>query len=161
MMAAPRPPRRRPCWSSHERCWLGCMACPAEKFERPSVRTAWTVRQLAGNLVLVHAGLAQSLGQPTTEVALPIHEFVTRYRRDVEMIMAATLEASVGLTGPEVIARLESAIDDLATRFDAGLEMSRVIRLRDVVRPRSRDASHRIVELVIHSDDLQSLAFPR
>ena len=36
-------------------------------------------------------------GSTDQEVALPIHEFVTRYRRDVEMIMAATLEASAGL----------------------------------------------------------------
>ena len=34
--------------------------------------------------------------------------------------MAATLEASAGLTGPEVVTRLESAIDDLAGRTRGG-----------------------------------------
>ena len=81
--------------------WL--QGLPTEAFERPTVLPGWSVRQLAGHLILVHAGLAQSLDQPTREVALPIHEFVTRYRRDAEMIMAATLEASAGLTGPEVV----------------------------------------------------------
>jgi hypothetical protein len=61
---------------------------------------------------------------------LPIHEFVTHYRRDVEMIMAATLEASDGLTGPEVVAQLGSAIDDLAARLDAGVQMTQVITTR-------------------------------
>jgi uncharacterized protein (TIGR03083 family) len=125
-----------------------------ETFEQPSVLPAWTVRQLAGHLVLVHAGLALSLDQPTNEVALPIREFVTRYRRDVEMIMAATLEASAGLTGPEVIAGLESAIDDLAARFDAGLEMSRVISTRRGPTTTEDYVATRIVELVIHTDDL-------
>ena len=41
--------------------------------------------------------------------------------------MAATLEASAGLTGPEVVARLESAIDDLAGRLEAGVRLSQVI----------------------------------
>jgi len=110
-----------------------------ETFERPSVLPAWTVRQLAGHLVLVHAGFALSLDQPTNEVALPIHEFVTRYRRDVEMIMAATLEASAGLTGPEVI---------------AGLEMSQVISTRRGPTTTEDYVATRIVELVIHTDDL-------
>ena len=78
--------------------WLQGLA--PEAFERPTVLPGWSVRQLAGHLVLVHTGFAQSLDQPTKEPALPIHEFVKRYRRDVEMITAATLEASSGLTGP-------------------------------------------------------------
>ena len=132
--------------------WL--QGLPTEAFERPTVLPGWSVRQLAGHLVLVHAGLAQSLDQPTKEVALPIHEFVTRYRRDVEMIMAATLEASAGLTGPEVLARLESAIDDLAARLDAGVEMSRVISTRRGPTTIEDYVATRIVELVIHTDDL-------
>ena len=93
-------------------------------------------------------------GSTDQEVALPIHEFVTRYRRDVEMIMAATLDASAGLTGPEVVAQLESAIDDLAARFDAGVEMSRVISTRRGPTTIEDYVATRIVELVIHTDDL-------
>ena len=105
--------------------WL--QGLPTEIFERPSVLPDWSVRQLAGHLVLIHTGLVRSLDQPSTEPALPIYEFVTRYRRDVEMIMAATLDASADLTGEEVVARLDSAIDDLAARLSAGVQMSQVI----------------------------------
>ena len=96
-------------------------------FDRRTVLPAWTVRELIGHLVHLHAGFLASLDQPTRDTALPIYEFVTRYRRDVEMIMAATLEASAGLTGPEVVARLESAIDDLAGRLEAGVRLAQVI----------------------------------
>ena len=102
--------------------WL--QGLPTEVFERPTVLPDWNVRQLAGHLVLVHAGLAASLQHRTREPPLRIHEFVTRYRRDVEMIMASTLEESAGLTGPEVVARLESSIDDLAAALDGDVAVA-------------------------------------
>jgi uncharacterized protein (TIGR03083 family) len=154
MMAAPRLRPQEALLEQSRTVLVWLRGLQPEMFERPTVLPAWTVRQLTGHLVLVHAGLTQSLDQPTNEVALPIHEFVTRYRRDVEMIMAATLEASAGLTGPEVIARLETAIDDLVTRFDAGVEMSRVISTRRGPTTIEDYVATRIVELVIHTDDL-------
>jgi uncharacterized protein (TIGR03083 family) len=154
MMAVPRL-RPQEALLEQSRAVLGWLnGLPTEAFERPTVLPRWSVRQLAGHLILVHAGLAQSLDQPTREVALPIHEFVTRYRRDVEMIMAATLEASARLTGPEVVAQLESAIDDLAARLDAGVEMSRAISTRRGPTTIEDYVATRIVELVIHTDDL-------
>jgi uncharacterized protein (TIGR03083 family) len=154
MMAVPRL-RPQEALLEQSRAVLGWLhGLPTEAFERPTVLPRWSVRQLAGHLILVHAGLAQSLDQPTREVALPIHEFVTRYRRDVEMIMAATLEASAGLTGPELVAQLESAIDDLAARLDAGVEMSRAISTRRGPTTIEDYVATRIVELVIHTDDL-------
>lgn len=132
--------------------WL--RGLPADAFERPSVLPSWSVRQLVGHLVLVHAGLTKSLDQPTTEPALPIYEFVTRYRRDVEMIMASTLEASVGLSSPEVVAQLELAIDDLAARLAAGFKPSHVIITRRGPTTVEDYLATRIVELVVHTDDL-------
>jgi uncharacterized protein (TIGR03083 family) len=123
-------------------------------FERPTVLPDWNVRQLAGHLVFVHTGLRQSLDQPTREPALPIQEYVTRYRRDVEMIMAATLAASADLTRSEVVARLESAIDDLAVRLEAGVQMSQVISTRRGPTRIEDYFATRIVELVVHTDDL-------
>jgi uncharacterized protein (TIGR03083 family) len=125
-----------------------------EAFERASVLPGWSVRQLAGHLVLVHTLARHSLDQPTKEPALPSHEYVKRYRRDVEMIMAATLEASEALAGPEVVARLGSAIDDLAIRLDAGVRLPQVI-----IGPRGPITiedylATRIVEVVVHTDDL-------
>jgi hypothetical protein len=46
------------------------------------------------------------------------------------------------------------AIDDLATRFDAGVEMSRVISTRRGPTTIEDYVATRIVELVIHTDDL-------
>jgi uncharacterized protein (TIGR03083 family) len=132
--------------------WL--QGLPAEAFERPTVLPRWSVRQLAGHLVLVHASLARVLDQPTRAHALPIHEFVTRYRRDVEMIMVSTLDASAGLSGPEVVARLESAIDDLEVRLDAGVVMSQVISTPRGPTTIEDFLATRIVELVVHTDDL-------
>jgi uncharacterized protein (TIGR03083 family) len=125
-----------------------------EAFERPSVLPGWNLRQLAGHLVLVHTLARYSLDQPTKEPALPSHEYVKRYRRDVEPIMAATLEGSEGLTGPEVVARLGSVIDDLAVRLDAGVRLPQVI-----IAPRGPITvedylATRIVEVVVHTDDL-------
>ena len=132
--------------------WLQSLA--PEGFDRATVLPGWSVRHLAGHLVLVHTGLAQSLSQPTREPALPIHEFVRRYRRDVEMITAATLEASAGLTGPEVVVRLAAAIDDLAIRLEAGVPMSRVISTRRGPTTIEDYIATRTVELVVHTDDL-------
>jgi uncharacterized protein (TIGR03083 family) len=132
--------------------WL--LAVPVDAFERPTVLPDWNVRQLAGHLVLVHDSLRQSLDQPTKEPALPTHEFVRRYRRDVEMIMAATLEASQGLSGQEVLAHLECAIDALAARLDAQVRMSQVIMTLRGPTTIEDYLATRIVELVVHTDDL-------
>ena len=132
--------------------WLQGLA--PEAFERPTVLPGWTVRQLTGHLLLIHTGLAQSLNQPTTGPALQIHEFVKRYRRDVEMITAATLEASAGLTGAEVVAQLESAIDDLAIKLQGGARPSQVITTRRGPTTIEDYLATRIIELVVHTDDL-------
>ena len=104
--------------------------------------------------MLVIAGLARLLDHPTSERALPIHEFVTHYRRDVEMIMTSTLEASAGLSGPEVAVLLESAIDDLEVKLDAGVMMSQVISTPRGPTTIEDFVATRIVELVVHTDDL-------
>ena len=132
--------------------WL--QGLPARTFERPAVLADWDLRQLAGHLVLVHSSFTASLDQPNKEAAVPVHEFVTRYRRDVEMIMESTLHASAGLSGQEVVQRLESAIDDLAARLDAGVQMPQVIMTRRGPTTIEDHLATRIVELVVHTDDL-------
>jgi uncharacterized protein (TIGR03083 family) len=132
--------------------WL--RALPSDAFERATVLPHWNVRQLVGHLVLVHTGLRQSLDQPTKESALPIQEYVTRYRRDVETISATTLAASAELTGPEVVTRLESAVDDLALRLAAGVRMSQVISAGRGPTTVEDYIATRIIELVVHTDDL-------
>jgi len=132
--------------------WL--KGLPAGTFERPTVLANWDLRQLAGHLVLIHSSFTTSIDQPTKEAAVPVHEFVTRYRRDVDMIMESTLQASAGLSGPEVVERLESAIDDLSKRLDAGVRMPQVIITRRGPITIEDYLATRIVELVVHTDDL-------
>jgi uncharacterized protein (TIGR03083 family) len=132
--------------------WL--QGLPAGTFERPTVLADWDLRQLAGHLVLVHGSFTTSLDQPTKEAAVPIHEFVTRYRRDADMIMESTLQASAGLSGPEVVQRLESAINDFAKRLDVGVQMPQVIMTRRGPTTIEDYLATRIVELVVHTDDL-------
>jgi len=132
--------------------WL--RALPSDAFERATVLPLWNVRQLVGHLVLVHTGLRQSLDQPTKKPALPIQEYVTRYRRDVETISATTLAASAKLTGPEVVTRLESAVDDLALRLGTGVRMSQVISAGRGPTTVEDYIATRIIEIVVHTDDL-------
>ena len=132
--------------------WL--KGLPAATFEQPTVLANWNLRQLAGHLVLVHSSFTASVDQPTKEAAVPVHEFVTRYRRDVDVIMESSLQAAAGLSGPEVVERLESAIDDLAARLDAGLQMSQVIMTRRGPVTVEDYLATRIVELAVHTDDL-------
>jgi uncharacterized protein (TIGR03083 family) len=154
MTAAPRVPPQE-ALLEQSRTVLGWLqGLPTEAFERHTVLPGWSVRQLAGHLVLVNAGLARLLDHPTSERALPIHEFVTHYRRDVEMIMTSTLEASAGLSGPEVAVLLESAIDDVEVKLDAGVMMSQVISTPRGPTTIEDFVATRIVELVVHTDDL-------
>jgi uncharacterized protein (TIGR03083 family) len=132
--------------------WL--KGLPAGTFQRPTVLADWDLRQLAGHLVLVHTSFIASIDQPTKAAAVPVHEFVTRYRRDADMIMESTLQASAGLSGPEVVERLGSAIDDLAARLDAGVQMAQVIMTRRGPITIEDCLATRIVELVVHTDDL-------
>ena len=63
-----------------------------------------------------------------------------------------------GLTGLEVVARLESAIDDLAVRLDASVTMSQRISTRRGPTTIEDYLATRIVELVVHTDDLNRSA---
>jgi uncharacterized protein (TIGR03083 family) len=154
MMAKPGP-RPQQALLEQSRTVLGWLhGLAAEAFERPTVLPGWNVLQLAGHLVLVHTGLRQSLDEQTKGPALPIYEFVRRYRRDVEMITAATLEASAGLTVRDVLVLLEIAIDDLATRLEADVQTSQVINTRRGPTTIEDYIATRIIELVVHTDDL-------
>jgi uncharacterized protein (TIGR03083 family) len=70
------------------------------------------------------------------------------------MIMESTLQTSAGLSGPAVVQRLESAIDDLAARLDAGIQMPQVIMTRRGPTTIEDYLATRIIELVVHTDDL-------
>jgi uncharacterized protein (TIGR03083 family) len=132
------------------RDWL--VALPFEAFGRPSVLPGWDVRLLTGHILLQHVGLLTLLERPTGEAALPVHEFVTRYRRDVEMIDASTTEAAADRTPDDLLIELDQAIHGIRVRL--GQPLPRVI---DTPRGPISAADFlltRNIELVVHADDL-------
>ncbi|MDQ2836858.1 MAG: maleylpyruvate isomerase family mycothiol-dependent enzyme [Actinomycetota bacterium] len=137
------------------RAWL--VELPFEAFGRPSVLPGWDVRLLTGHLLLIHDGLLRLVERPTDSTPLPPHEFVSHYRRDVEDLDAATTETAADRTPDELLTGLDQAIRDLRRRLAEPLP-------RVIDTPRGPSAvtdflSTRVIELVVHSDDLsRSLA---
>jgi uncharacterized protein (TIGR03083 family) len=115
----------------------------------PSVLDGWSVRQLAGHLVFAHRTLRESLGRVTNERPLPIHVYVQGYRPSADQIADASRSAA---EVDDVLSALEAEIERCAQTLVAGppdvaLGPRGPIAGEDLVRTR-------IVELVVHSDDL-------
>lgn len=127
--------------------WL--RALDENAFASSSVLAGWTVRQLAGHLVFAHRTLRESLGRPTAERPLPMHTYVGGYRPNADQIADASRSAA---EVDDVLAALDTEIESCAAALAGGLP--------PVVRgPRGPIAGEdlvrtRIVEMVVHSDDL-------
>jgi uncharacterized protein (TIGR03083 family) len=132
--------------------WLA--ALPPGDFAKPSVLPGWDVRTLTGHLVLVHAGLTRLLGRPSAERPLPTYEFVRRYRRDVAMITEATLTATADHTGPELVSQLATALDGLEHALFDEASQPPVINTPRGPASVGDFIATRIVEVVVHADDL-------
>jgi uncharacterized protein (TIGR03083 family) len=130
--------------------WLGELE-PAD-FDRPSVLPGWDVRLLVGHFVLIVDGFRTILGRPSAERPISSAELVSRYRRDVDHLEARTRAVTGESSGPELVARLSAGLDalaeDLAGTPPTVLDTPRgPVSLPDFVETR-------IVELVVHGDDL-------
>lgn len=128
--------------------WLDCLQ-PAD-FGRPGVLAGWDVRTLAAHLVLVYEGTAAVLERPTSERAVPAAEFVTRYRRDVDQIAAATADAAGTRTPAELVGLLRAAVVALPSELPSARA---VLGARGPISPQDWVAT-RLVEAVVHADDL-------
>jgi uncharacterized protein (TIGR03083 family) len=137
--------------------WLA--ALPPEDFARPTVLPGWDVRTLTGHLILVHAGLTRLLGRPSAERPVPTFEFVRRYRRDVAMITEATLTATADHTGQQLVDHLGDALDGLEHALSGEAGQPPVIDTPRGPATVGDFIATRIVEVVVHADDLsRSLA---
>jgi uncharacterized protein (TIGR03083 family) len=131
--------------------WLANLT--ADDFHRPTVLPDWDVRMLTGHLILVHHGLARALGEPVPERPLSNAEYVRRYRQAVDSIMESTRTTADDHSGPTLVSQLAQAIDQVAPLLSAH-ELPSVIRGgRGPVRATDLIAT-RIVEVVVHADDL-------
>jgi uncharacterized protein (TIGR03083 family) len=132
--------------------WLAEL--PPGAFAQPSVLAGWDVRTLVGHVLLVQRGLAARLADPTGEVAIPAAEYVRRYRPAAEHIAENTRATAGELAPAELVAQLRNA-DPLPTDVTARTVIMGgrgPVTALDWVRTR-------IVDLVVHSDDLtRSLA---
>jgi uncharacterized protein (TIGR03083 family) len=107
---------------------------------------------VTGHLLLIHLGLLRLLNRPTDEQPLPVHEFVSHYRRDVEDLDASTIETAADRTPDELLTELDQAIRDLRLRLAQPLP-------RVIATPRGPTTGTdfvitRVIELVVHADDL-------
>ena len=130
--------------------WLGELE-PTE-FEQPSVLPGWDVRLLVGHFVLIVEGFRAILGRPSAERSISSAELVSRYRRDVDHLEARTRAAAGESSGSELVGRFSTGLDALADALAGSLPPV-------LDTPRGPAAildftETRIVELVVHSDDL-------
>jgi uncharacterized protein (TIGR03083 family) len=115
----------------------------------PSVLDGWSVQQLAGHLVFAHRTLRESLDRVTNERPLPIHLYVQGYRPNADQIADASRSAA---EVDDVLSALDAEIDRCTRMLAAGppdvaLGPRGPIAGDDLIRTR-------IVEVVVHSDDL-------
>jgi uncharacterized protein (TIGR03083 family) len=134
------------------RDWL--QALPAEAFEIGSVLPGWDVRLLAGHLVVVHTGLLQSLGRPSSARPVALSELVSRYRREVAAVTRVTLDAASDTPGPALVQALDAAVGELTTALDPAAFLPAVVQTLRGPTQLEDFLATRIVEVVVHADDL-------
>ncbi len=130
----------------------GLVELPYEDFARPSVLPGWDVRMLTAHVLLQLTGLLRILERPTDEIPLPVHEFVRRYRRDVEALDFATIETAADRTPDELISQWDQTVHVLTQRLAQPI----AARLDTPRGPTLATdfLTTRIVELIVHADDL-------
>ena len=130
--------------------WLS--AVPAEEFDRPSTLEGWALGVLLAHVTLVRDGLIRGLGRPADEPAVSAAEFVARYRPAAGAIEASTLATYQSSSPTQLIARLGDVEPIRAVATDMG---DRVVVTGGRGPIRAIDwAATRLIEIVIHSDDL-------
>jgi uncharacterized protein (TIGR03083 family) len=118
---------------------------------RPSVLPGWSVRDLAAHLVVVADSVLHLEALPSTAGVLSISEYLAGYATRAERITGLTQEAAVEIVdlGAAYDERWEAALHHLASF--AGTE--KVLARRAAARTADFVAT-RVIELVVHADDL-------
>lgn len=130
--------------------WLDVL--PGTAWNGPSALDGWDVRTLVGHLVLVRDGLVSQLATRHGTSALPAAQFVARYRPAAAAIAERT-RATAGDHSPEaLVARLRDVAPVLAAATQ--VQDRTVIRAARGPITGLNWARTRLIELVVHSDDL-------
>jgi uncharacterized protein (TIGR03083 family) len=151
-----RPPRPGPAEALLDQSrttsrWL--RALPIWVFDQPSAIPGWRVAELTGHLVLVHRGLTAALDRPSAERPLPAEEYVRQYAPNADALDAATREITAEASGLALVDRLDEAID-VATEALKTRPLPAVLRGGRGPITAEDLIDTRIVEVVVHSDDL-------
>jgi uncharacterized protein (TIGR03083 family) len=112
----------------------------------------WDVRTLVGHVVLVRDGLERQLGTRNDAPATPTADFVSRYRPAAAAIAENTRATTADNAPPDLIARLHD-VASIAAAAD-GVDDRTVIRAARGPIAALDWVNTRIVELVVHCDDL-------
>ncbi|MFL6238297.1 MAG: sterol carrier family protein [Actinomycetes bacterium] len=129
---------------------------PAEAWDRPSVLTAWTIRDLAFHTTEVPGSLTRALTAGSVKVkALSIAEYTAAWRANAGQIAERDKSGAAGMSPTDVLARLdaehaamEAALDQVDRDVIVGARRG-PIRVSDFLVTR-------VNELVVHSRDLSA-----
>jgi uncharacterized protein (TIGR03083 family) len=130
--------------------WLAALPEPA--FGQPSVLIGWDVRALVGHLLIVHRGLIEQLATRAEEPGTSVSDFVAGYRGDATRMRDAAIDESRELTPAQLIAGLRAGPDvqDVLSEIPDNT----VIRTRRGPTTPGDWLLTRLIELVVHTDDL-------
>jgi uncharacterized protein (TIGR03083 family) len=130
--------------------WLD--AIPEVAFAQPSVLAGWDVRALVGHLLIVHRGLIEQLATRIAGPVVSVSDFVAGYRGDAARLRGAAIDESRELTPAQLVAALR-AVPDVRDVLSETVEHT-VIRTRRGPTTPGDWLLTRLVELVVHTDDL-------
>jgi uncharacterized protein (TIGR03083 family) len=129
--------------------WLA--ALPVAAFAQPSVLPGWDVRALTGHVLSVHRGLVMRMERRVAGPAIPMAEYVRRYRADVESINQRTLEVTGELSPADLVQALRDVPD---VRELASVPPGVVVDGARGPITASDWLATRLIDLVVHADDL-------
>ena len=130
--------------------WLD--GVPDTDFARPSVLAGWDVRMLTAHVLLTHRGLIARVTDPDPGPPIPIPEYVRSYRPAATAIAETTLGTAGDLSPRELIAATR-ALPSASATLD-GLAPNAVIRGGRGPTTIGDWLATRLIELVVHTDDL-------
>ena len=124
----------------------------AEQFVATSVLPPWDVRTLVGHLARLHTSLSRRLRTRSTDPAVPVGDYVGRYRAAAAQIDAQTVETTGSRPPADLIAELRDR-DALASAASDVGDRTVLDGPRGPLTAADWVAT-RVVDLVVHCDDL-------
>jgi uncharacterized protein (TIGR03083 family) len=131
--------------------WLGTQ--PPSAWRTPSVLSGWTVAELATHLTMALGAIPAALGDPTPDKPITIDRYVAGYAGAATEILERDVTGAAGRDPAEILAELYDRRAAAAAAI-ADPPPARAMRApRGPVTPADFLVT-RIIEMVVHADDL-------